>query len=158
VKLSVILKVFVFATDLEVYLVFSVFQQLRKMNLNTLHPVDMHINISDVTNAVAIAIDPLTEDVFWVDTNRILRGSQVTGRTQVVAHMTSVLSEGVGLTGSTAYEGIALDWIGEKVYWTDLENRYVEVATYDGRVRSVLLTIRDGLSGPRAITIDIKNR
>jgi len=133
------------------YLVFSVFEQLRRMTLNTANPVDIHVNVSDVTNAVAIAVDPITEDIFWVDTNRILRGSQSTGRTEVI-------TEGVSHTGSTTYEGIALDWIGQKVYWTDLENRYVEVATYDGHVRSVLLTIRNGLSGPRAITLDIKNR
>ena len=124
------------------------------MILNTANPVDIHINISDVTNAVAIAVDPNSEDIFWVDTNRILRGSQNTGRTEVIAHMTST-SEGASHTG---YEGIALDWIGQKVYWTDFENRYVEVATYDGHVRRVLLTARDGLSGPRAITLDIKNR
>ena len=144
--------------DPDTYLVFSVFQQLRKMTLNTANPVDMHINISDVTNAVAIAVDPISEDIFWVDTNRILRGSQHTGHTEVIAHMTSTSSERFSHTGSTAYEGIALDWIGHKVYWTDFENRYVEVVTYDGHVRSVLLTVRDGLSGPRAITLDIKNR
>ena len=41
---------------LDTYLVFSIFQQLRRMTLNTANPVDIHINISDVTNAVAIAV------------------------------------------------------------------------------------------------------
>ena len=61
-------------------------------------------------------------------------------------------------TDNTAHGDIALDWISQNVYWTNTNNQLVEVATYNGHVKSVLLTRSDGLTAPLALTLDIKNR
>ena len=54
-------------------------------------------------------------------------------------------------------EGLAVDWVGKKLYWTDLrdpdgETNRIEVANFDGSYRKVLFWKDLGL--PRAIAVD----
>lgn len=49
-------------------------------------------------------------------------------------------------------DGIAIDWVGNKMYWTDGGYNMIEVAELDGSHR---LTLFDsGLDEPRAIVVD----
>lgn len=49
-------------------------------------------------------------------------------------------------------DGIAVDWVGKKVYWTDGGYNMIEVAELDGSNRLTLFS--SGLDEPRAIVVD----
>lgn len=54
-------------------------------------------------------------------------------------------------------EGIAIDWISRRMYWTDSSKDTIEVASLDdGKVRAVI--IRSGLVNPRGIAVDPHQR
>lgn len=136
-------------TGIHNYILFSVYNELRRVSLDVAHPVDQRVNISGVTNALAVTVDPITEDIFWSDNLRykIVRASHSTGETVEIPKL-----------GSTIPGGLALDWLSQQVYWTDTNSRTIEVSDYSGEVRTLLLTRENGLSGPRAITLDLKNK
>lgn len=48
--------------------------------------------------------------------------------------------------------GLALDWVGKNLYWTDAGNDRIEVSRLDGSMRTVL--IWQGLDVPRDIVVD----
>lgn len=130
-------------------MLFSIYNELRRVSLDTPHPVDERVNITDVNNIVTITMDPVTEDIFWSDNLqlKIMRASQVTGKVTVIPKL-----------GNTRSEGLAVDWLSQQIYWSDIDSRTIEVSDYNGEVRKLLLTREDGLSGPRAITLDLKNK
>ena len=47
--------------------------------------------------------------------------------------------------------GLSVDWIHELIFWTDSGTRRVEVSTYDGKLRSVL--VANDLDKPRAVVV-----
>lgn len=49
-------------------------------------------------------------------------------------------------------DGLACDWLGNKLYWTDSETNRIEVAELDGAFRKVLFW--QDLDQPRAIALD----
>ena len=51
--------------------------------------------------------------------------------------------------------GLAVDWINEKVYWTDAGTDKIEVSNFDGSQRSVV--IWSGMERPRDIVVDPSN-
>ena len=51
--------------------------------------------------------------------------------------------------------GLAVDWINEKVYWTDVGTDKIEVSNFDGSQRSVV--IWSGMERPRDIVVDPSN-
>ena len=51
----------------------------------------------------------------------------------------------------TCLEGLAVDWIHDKLFWTDSLKGTVEVAHLDGSFRAVLYS---GLNFPRGIAVD----
>ena len=60
--------------------------------------------------------------------------------------MEVVISEGLETT-----DGIAVDWIGRNLYWTDTGLNHIEVARLDGTARKVVVS--SGLQEPRAIAL-----
>ena len=52
-------------------------------------------------------------------------------------------------------DGIAVDWIGRNLYWTDTGTDRIEVARLNGTSRKVLLS--DNLDEPRAVALDPVN-
>ena len=98
----------------------------------------------------AIAVDFLYAEgfVFWTDVSleKIKRISVCTGKIE------DVISVGLKKT-----EGLAVDWVARKLYWTDCrdsewEANRIEVANLDGSNRKVLFWKNLGL--PRAIAVD----
>jgi len=49
-------------------------------------------------------------------------------------------------------EGIAVDWVGRNLYWTDKGTNRIEMSRLNGSSRRVLIS--DGLQEPRAIVLD----
>jgi hypothetical protein len=48
--------------------------------------------------------------------------------------------------------GVAIDWIGRKIYWTDQDTDLIEVANLNGSMRTLL--IWTNLDKPRDIIVD----
>ena len=53
-------------------------------------------------------------------------------------------------------DGIAIDWIGRNLYWTDAGTNRIEVSRLDGSFRTSLITAN--VDSPRAIVLDIETR
>ncbi|XP_053453877.1 low-density lipoprotein receptor-related protein 2 [Nycticebus coucang] len=51
-------------------------------------------------------------------------------------------------------DGLAVDWVGRHIYWSDVKNRRIEVAKLDGRYRKWLVT--SSLDQPAAIAVNPK--
>lgn len=51
-------------------------------------------------------------------------------------------------------EGLALDWLGDNIYWVDAGAKKIELSRTDGRFRKSLIT--SNLDRPRAIVLDPK--
>lgn len=49
-------------------------------------------------------------------------------------------------------EGLAVDWLTEKLYWTDYYLKQICVSSIDGKYRKAL--IWSNLDNPRAIAVD----
>nr|XP_020641437.1 low-density lipoprotein receptor-related protein 6 isoform X2 [Pogona vitticeps] len=60
--------------------------------------------------------------------------------------------QNVVISGLLSPDGIACDWLGEKLYWTDSETNRIEVSNLDGSLRKVLFW--QELDQPRAIALD----
>ncbi|XP_069618965.1 low-density lipoprotein receptor-related protein 6 [Ranitomeya imitator] len=61
-------------------------------------------------------------------------------------------SKDVVIGGLVSPDGLACDWLGEKLYWTDSETNRVEVSNLDGTLRKVIFW--QELDQPRAIALD----
>lgn len=57
--------------------------------------------------------------------------------------------------GLVSPDGLACDWLGRKLYWTDSETNRIEVSNLDGEHRKILYWQR--LDQPRAIALDPEN-
>jgi low density lipoprotein receptor-related protein 5/6 len=57
--------------------------------------------------------------------------------------------------GLSSAEGIAVDWVANNIYWTDMNKKRIEVARLDGSSRCVL--VWRNLDSPRAIALDPPN-
>ncbi|XP_020857184.1 low-density lipoprotein receptor-related protein 6 isoform X1 [Phascolarctos cinereus] len=63
--------------------------------------------------------------------------------------------QNVVVSGLLSPDGLACDWLGEKLYWTDSETNRIEVSNLDGTLRKVLFW--QELDQPRAIALDPAN-
>lgn len=62
-----------------------------------------------------------------------------------------------GFTDILSPEGIAVDWVSRRMYWTDSEKDTIEVASLDDpKVRAVI--IKTDLVNPRGIAVDPHQR
>ncbi|CAH2276476.1 low-density lipo receptor-related 6 isoform X1 [Pelobates cultripes] len=61
-------------------------------------------------------------------------------------------TQDVVISGLLSPDGLACDWLGEKLYWTDSETNRIEVSNLDGSLRKVLFW--QELDQPRAIALD----
>nr|XP_028584444.1 low-density lipoprotein receptor-related protein 6 isoform X3 [Podarcis muralis] len=60
--------------------------------------------------------------------------------------------QNVVISGLLSPDGLACDWLGKKLYWTDSETNRIEVSNLDGSLRKVLFW--QELDQPRAIALD----
>jgi len=131
--------------------------QLLFANRKNIQLVDIdgtQVNTSVVVSNLedAAAIDFIFEDggmsyIYWTDISR-----EAINRVSVGAGGTAGTTPTVIVsTGLMSPDGLACDWIGRKLYWTDSEVNRIEVSNLDGQMRKVLF--RDGLDQPRALAL-----
>ena len=92
--------------------------------------------------------------VYWTDVSReaiqrVSMSSSPAGSPTSAAP--DAADHAVVSTGLLSPDGLACDWIGRKLYWTDSGVKRIEVSDVDGRMRKVLFWER--LDQPRAIAL-----
>lgn len=106
--------------------------------------------IDGLDHAVALDFDYEQGIVFWTDAqSEKIRKTYVRSKTKEMQDVISV--------GLKRPEGIAVDWITKKLYWTDIrdsktEANRIEVSNYVGTHRKIL--VWENLEKPRAIALD----
>ena len=106
--------------------------------------------VDGLTDAIAVDFCFAEGFVFWTDVSlEKIKRVRFTGDARKVEDVISV--------GLKKPEGLAVDWIAKKLYWTDCrdsdwERNRIEVANFDGTNRKVLFWKNLGL--PRAIAVD----
>ncbi len=53
-------------------------------------------------------------------------------------------------------QGLAIDWVSDRIYWTDAETRRVEMASLDGSVQKTIA--ETNLDKPHAIAVDPESK
>ncbi|KAK2100003.1 hypothetical protein P7K49_021351 [Saguinus oedipus] len=71
---------------------------------------------------------------------------------QTYLNHTGVAVQTVVISGLVSPDGLACDWVGKKLYWTDSETNRIEVANLNGTSRKVLFW--QDLDQPRAIALN----
>ena len=146
-----------FLTQLPLFLSMSTAYSPRLLYANRTDIRIVPTNRKKQTTVVDGLKDAITVDfcyaegyVFWSDVvlEKIKR-IRVTGDTRKVEDVISV--------GLKKPEGLAVDWVARKLYWTDCrdsdwETNRIEVANLDGTNRKVLFWENLGL--PRAVAVD----
>lgn len=82
--------------------------------------------------------------VYWSDiTAKCIMSAEYDGTDRKV-----FISEGI-----ISPEGVAVDWISRRIYWTDSEKDTVEVASLDDPSQRAVI-VRQHLVNPRGIAVD----
>ncbi|XP_069676734.1 low-density lipoprotein receptor-related protein 1 isoform X1 [Periplaneta americana] len=129
------------------YVIFSNRHELRGVDLQTF---SVKALISSLKNTIALDFyykeDSKTVSIYWTDVidDKIYRG------TLVGSSLSNI--EVVVQTGLATAEGLAVDWIGQNLYWVESNLDQIEVARLNGSFRRTL--IAGDMESPRAIALD----
>ncbi|CAL8375096.1 unnamed protein product [Arctogadus glacialis] len=106
----------------------------------------------------AAAVDFLYSEglIFWTDVSE--EAIKQTHWNQSTNSFKEALGTGqtAVVSGLDSPDGLACDWLGRKLYWTDSETNRIEVANLDGSSRKVLFW--QDLDQPRAIALNPAHR
>ncbi|XP_047119261.1 low-density lipoprotein receptor-related protein 1 [Schistocerca piceifrons] len=127
------------------YVIFSNRHELRSVDLNTFNVKALIMSLKN-TIALDFFYKDNTSTIFWTDVidDKIYRGTLIGGSLSNF--------EVVVQTGLSTAEGLAVDWIGENLYWVESNLDQIEVARLNGSFRRTL--IASDLESPRAIALD----
>jgi len=94
--------------------------------------------------------------IYWTDVSqeairRVTLAAAASSSTSSGSSSSSPAVDAVVSTGLMSPDGLACDWIGRKLYWTDSGTKRIEVSDLDGRMRKVLFW--ESLDQPRAIVV-----
>ena len=128
------------------YILYSTQNSINKLDL---HDYSSRVLFNELPNAVAIDFDIEQEMVYWTDIHH-----DSLHRAKIEAEDNSY--ETVIKFNLASPEGIAVDWVGSKLYWTDRTPGKIEVSELDGRNRAVLVS--EDVQNPRAIVVHPKYR
>ncbi|XP_042302506.1 low-density lipoprotein receptor-related protein 5 isoform X1 [Sceloporus undulatus] len=101
--------------------------------------------ISGLEDAAAVDFMYSQGVIYWTDVSE-------EAIKQTYFNHTGNLVQNVIVSGLVSPDGLACDWIGKKLYWTDSETNRIEVANLNGTSRKVLFW--QDLDQPRAIALD----
>ena len=85
--------------------------------------------------------------IYWTDVvdDKIYKG-KLLGE-ESITEIETIVENGLGTA-----EGLAIDWIGQNIYWVESKLDQIEVAKLDGKYRRTLIS--DDIQSPRAIALD----
>ncbi|PAV56600.1 hypothetical protein WR25_00279 [Diploscapter pachys] len=103
---------------------------------------------ANLTNGVALDYDYRTSSVYWTDV--INAGSRV--GISKFKNFTNFMFKNFNLPAK-GVDGIAIDWLGRNIYYTDRTKDSIAMCTLDGSFQRIVLK-GDPLKDPRAIVVD----
>ena len=134
-------KFFLFSLGGDGFLIFANKLDIRHLAFDSSYSAV--VLVPDQKGAVALDFDFNSRYIFWTDViDKEIRRAKMEENPKV---------EVVANISVDTPEGIAVDWINKKLYWTDTGNDMIEVADFDGTNR--LQLIKTGLQEPRAIVV-----
>lgn len=132
------------ASDMQKYLVVAVRHTIRRISLEVPYYADVVVPLNrQLSNAIIVDIHIENNSVYWSDTteDKIYRAGLSDGKVEDVINV-----------GLYDVNGLAVDNVGQKLYWTDAGRKRIEVSNLDGSQRRVL--IWHELDSPRAIAVN----
>ena len=120
-------------------------EYIVKVSLDTPDYTDIVVPLTSVVNSIAIDYDPISNRVFWTDLadqQQAIRSANLDGSNE-----TDVVISDVDHP-----DGVAVDWLGRNLFWTDSGTDRIEIARLDGSSRRVLIS--EDLDEPRSIALD----
>uniref|UniRef100_A0A673ZAX5 Low density lipoprotein receptor-related protein 5 n=1 Tax=Salmo trutta TaxID=8032 RepID=A0A673ZAX5_SALTR len=124
------------------------FANRRDVRLVEVGRPESAVVVSDLEDAAAVDFLYSEGLIFWTDVSE--EAIKQTYYNQSTHWQTVVVS------GLDSPDGLACDWLGRKLYWTDSETNRIEVANLDGTSRKVLFWL--DLDQPRAIALNPAHR
>lgn len=130
------------ATEVEPSLIFTRRHDIRMMNLTN---NQMRLIQNFTKSSIALDYVFKTGEFFWSDgkDKKIYRSI-----------ISNVINDAIPVVESniTVADGLAVDWIYNHIYWTDVDLSSINVANFDGSMQKTLIT--DNLHKPRAIVVN----
>lgn len=125
------------------FIIFAHRIDIRQISLDIDYLIDVVLPLPAMSNTIAVDVDPLTGDIYWSDTlDDVIMKSTSDG-----AYVNQVIAESID-----SVDGMVIDSIGRKIYFTDGGRHTIEVCELNGHNRDVL--IWKDLELPRGIAID----
>ncbi|XP_039499245.1 low-density lipoprotein receptor-related protein 2 isoform X1 [Drosophila santomea] len=126
------------------WLIFTNKYYVRNMSVDGHQYNLMH---QDLMNVVALDFDIREEYMYFCDVTAktIFRAKYGEADDEMPPEREAVIRH-----DSHGLEGIAIDWVGRKLYWLDRHSKNLDVSELDGTKRK---TLRSGVVDPRAIVV-----
>ena len=106
-------------------------QSILKMNLEGTNITAIRKS-SAMSRLTAFEFHNRTSRIYWSDrVYKAIYSSYENG-----SDVKTIVSSGIGLI-----ESLAVDWIGENLYWTDYSLQHIEVSRLDGKRRKILFNV-----------------
>lgn len=103
--------------------------------------------VKDLQEGAAVDYHYAKGLVCWTDHGlEMIQCINYNGTTSSIANKVGIVT-----TGLVSPDGLAIDWLTHKIYWTDGETNRIEVATLNGQYRKVLYW--EDIDQPRAIAL-----
>ncbi|XP_028286130.1 low-density lipoprotein receptor-related protein 5 [Parambassis ranga] len=114
------------------------------------------IIVSDLEDAAAVDFLYAEGLIFWTDVSEEAIKQTHWNLSSNSLKEALGIGQSVVVSGLDSPDGLACDWLGRKLYWTDSETNRIEVANLDGTSRKVLFWM--DLDQPRAIALNPAQR
>lgn len=114
------------------FLVFSNHFDIRRISTTG----DAYVTlVDDVRSVNSVAVDAKEEMLYWADqVNKSISRAPINSPKDVRIISTNVKKP----------EALAIDWIGRKIYWTDLTHNHISVSNLDGSLQLVIVRGKEG--------------
>ncbi|XP_019645494.1 PREDICTED: very low-density lipoprotein receptor-like [Branchiostoma belcheri] len=129
----------------ELKLIFANRRDLRMIDLATNEYTEL---VGDLRSAIATDVDVPNKRVYWTDVAREeIYSAPIEADSNGERSKVVLVSEGIHTP-----DGVAVDWIHHKMYWTDTGTNTISVSRLDGNLRKTLFAT--DLDEPRALALD----
>jgi low density lipoprotein receptor-related protein 5/6 len=132
------------------YILFANRKDIRLMEVtDNKRKVATNIIVKNLEDAAAIDYFLELNQVCWSEINReVIRCAEIDPRARGKVTKTNIVT-----TGLIKPEGLACDWVNNKLYWTDSDTKRIEVTGLSGRDSDRTVLVWQNLDLPRAISV-----
>jgi len=138
------------ATTNSAILLVAARDSIIKVSLDTPDYTDRVVTLNSVVNSIAIDYDPVDGRVYWTDLEDNQKQSIRSASLGLPHDENDVVTRDVDHP-----DGVAVDWMGRNLFWTDSGTDRIEVSKLDGNSRRVIIS--EDLDEPRSIVLDLQN-